>query len=99
MVPDALGLEVFYPSSFAVWYRPTFREYVNLIPSSLDSLSNNLFCSSPTVKWCGVYPVHADVNCCLDGFDSSLLVLWSPVDFPLRGRSDWCGADTDFSDS
>src|SRR6266481_4042155 len=87
LLPHALGLEVFDPSSCVVWNSPTFCEYVDFVPSSLDRLSNNLLCSSPTVKRRSVYPVHSNINCCLDGFDGNFLILWSPVDFPFRRRA------------
>lgn len=96
---DAFGLEVVRPSSFAIGQRSTLREDVNLVASSLDRLSDNLLCSSPAIEWGSVYPVHAEVNCCLDGSDCYLLVLWSPVDSPLWRRANGRGPDSNLCNS
>src|SRR5438093_13025702 len=88
---NALGLEIFRPSSPAVGESAAFCEDVNCVSSSLDRLSDDPLCSSPSIEWGGVYPVNAEVECCLYGFDCRLLVLGSSVDFSLRRRANGCG--------
>src|SRR5438876_2570701 len=96
---DALWLEIFQPSSLAVGESAAFCEDVNCVSSSLDRFSDDLLCSSPSIEWGGVYPVNPEVDCCLYGFDCRLLVLVSPVDFPLTCRANGCGPNSNPRDS
>src|SRR6266568_6198961 len=66
---NALRPEIFRSSSLPVGKSAAFCEDVNCVSSSLDRLSDDPLCSFPSIEWGGVYPVNAEVDCCLYGLD------------------------------